>query len=82
MTAIFFLNQTRYTSAKQIPEARYHVRFWIKGETNDAAGTTLATATGSGSVERDGRPVFRDLRWGVYVVLEAPNDYEIGRAHV
>ncbi|HXO71787.1 MAG TPA: SAF domain-containing protein, partial [Bradyrhizobium sp.] len=24
---------------------------------------------------RDGRPVFRDLRWGVYVVLEAPNDY-------
>ncbi|MFN4058063.1 MAG: NAD(P)H-dependent oxidoreductase [Roseinatronobacter sp.] len=27
------------------------------------------------SVERDGRPVFRDLRWGVYVVLNAPNDY-------
>lgn len=27
------------------------------------------------SIERDGRPVFRDLRWGVYVVLEAPNDY-------
>ncbi len=27
------------------------------------------------SVERDGRSVFRDLRWGVYVVLEAPNDY-------
>ncbi|MCB1492885.1 MAG: Gfo/Idh/MocA family oxidoreductase [Rhodobiaceae bacterium] len=27
------------------------------------------------SVERDGRPVFRDLRWGVYVVLEAPNAY-------
>ena len=27
------------------------------------------------SQERDGRPVFRDLRWGVYVVLEAPNDY-------
>src|SRR6202042_2633167 len=26
------------------------------------------------SLERDGRPVFRDLRWGVYVVLEAPND--------
>jgi len=29
-------------------------------------------------LERDGRPVFRDLRWGVYVVLKAPNDY--GRA--
>jgi predicted homoserine dehydrogenase-like protein len=27
------------------------------------------------SIERDGRPVFRDLRWGVYVVLEAQNDY-------
>jgi predicted homoserine dehydrogenase-like protein len=27
------------------------------------------------SLERDGRPVFRDLRWGVYIVLEAPNDY-------
>jgi len=27
------------------------------------------------SEERDGRPVARDLRWGVYVVIEAPNDY-------
>src|SRR5499425_3661612 len=27
------------------------------------------------SLERDGRPVFRDLRWGVYVVIEAENDY-------
>lgn len=27
------------------------------------------------SLERDGRPVFKDLRWGVYVVLEAPNSY-------
>jgi len=27
------------------------------------------------SLERDGRPVFRDLRWGVYVVLEAPTPY-------
>ncbi|HWB52143.1 MAG TPA: Gfo/Idh/MocA family oxidoreductase [Stellaceae bacterium] len=26
-------------------------------------------------LERDGRPVFRDLRWGVYVVVKAPNDY-------
>ncbi|MDE0809874.1 MAG: flagellar biosynthesis protein FlgA [Alphaproteobacteria bacterium] len=30
------------------------------------------------SLERDGRPVFKDLRWGVYVVLEAPNDYAAG----
>ena len=27
------------------------------------------------SLERDGRPVFRDLRWGVYVTFEAPTDY-------
>ena len=27
------------------------------------------------SLERDGRAVARDLRWGVYVVIEAPNDY-------
>jgi predicted homoserine dehydrogenase-like protein len=27
------------------------------------------------SLERDGRPVFRDLRWGVYVVLEALSEY-------
>ncbi|MBX2883030.1 MAG: Gfo/Idh/MocA family oxidoreductase [Granulosicoccus sp.] len=27
------------------------------------------------SLERDGRPVHKDLRWGVYVVIEAPNDY-------
>ena len=26
-------------------------------------------------LERDGRPVFRDLRWGVYVTFEAPSDY-------
>ncbi|NKC15138.1 MAG: flagellar biosynthesis protein FlgA [Gammaproteobacteria bacterium] len=30
------------------------------------------------SLERDGRPVARDLRWGVYVVMEAPNDYAAG----
>jgi len=27
------------------------------------------------SLTRDGQPVFRDLRWGVYVVLKAPNAY-------
>lgn len=27
------------------------------------------------SLERDGRPVFRDLRWGVYAVFAAPSDY-------
>ncbi len=29
-------------------------------------------------LERDGRPVAKDLRWGVYVVIEAPNDYAAG----
>lgn len=27
------------------------------------------------SLERDGRPVYRDLRWGVYVAFAAGNDY-------
>jgi predicted homoserine dehydrogenase-like protein len=27
------------------------------------------------SIERDGRPVFRDLRWGVYATFEAPSPY-------
>ena len=27
------------------------------------------------SLERDGSPVFKDLRWGVYAVLQAPNEY-------
>jgi predicted homoserine dehydrogenase-like protein len=27
------------------------------------------------SVERDGRPVFRDLRWGVYVTFSAEHEY-------
>ena len=27
------------------------------------------------SIERDGRPVIGDLRWGVYVVFKATNDY-------
>ncbi|MGZ5651677.1 MAG: SAF domain-containing protein, partial [Usitatibacter sp.] len=27
------------------------------------------------SVERDGRPVFRDLRWGVYVTFAAEHEY-------
>ena len=27
------------------------------------------------SLERDGRPVFRDLRWGVYAVFDAPTKY-------
>jgi predicted homoserine dehydrogenase-like protein len=27
------------------------------------------------SLERDGRPVYRDLRWGVYVTIAAPGDY-------
>ena len=26
-------------------------------------------------LERDGRPVYRDLRWGVYITFRAPSDY-------
>ncbi len=37
--------------------------------------TQKGTVEVTSSVERDGRPVFRDLRWGVYVVFEAPSQY-------
>lgn len=47
-----------------------------------ALGGVLSTRSGGtgqvevvSSLERDARAVFRDLRWGVFVVLEAPNDY-------
>ncbi|MGO8866638.1 MAG: NAD(P)H-dependent oxidoreductase [Alphaproteobacteria bacterium] len=41
-------------------------------------GGTLAhkgTVEVVSSLKRDGSPVFRDLRWGVYVTFEAPSDY-------
>lgn len=43
-----------------------------------AAGGQLETAgmvEVVSSLERDGRPVHRDLRWGVYVVFAAPDNY-------
>ena len=38
---------------------------------NDPTGTVEVVSC----VHRDGSPVAHDLRWGVYVVFEAPNDY-------
>ncbi len=43
-----------------------------------SAGGALAhkgTVEVVSSLERDGSPVFRDLRWGVYVTFEAGSDY-------
>jgi predicted homoserine dehydrogenase-like protein len=37
----------------------------------EASGTVEVVS----SIERDGRPVFRDLRWGVYAVFEAHSKY-------
>ncbi len=48
---------------------------------DDLAAALGPRSAGQGMVEvvsslaRDGTPVERDLRWGVYVVLEAPNAY-------
>lgn len=41
------------------------------GGTLDHKGTVEVVP----SLERDGGPVARDLRWGVYVTFEAPSDY-------
>lgn len=46
----------------------------------DSAGGVLqksGTVEVVSSLERDGSPVDRDLRWGVYVSLEAPSDYVV-----
>jgi predicted homoserine dehydrogenase-like protein len=40
-----------------------------------AAGSPEGMVEVVSSLTRDGAPVARDLRWGVYVVLEAPNAY-------
>ena len=37
--------------------------------------TTRVRSKSISSLHRDGRPVAHDLRWGVYVAFEAPNDY-------
>lgn len=51
----------------------------LPGILKPAADGGLLTERGTvevvSSVERDGRPVFRDLRWGVYAVFEAPSPY-------
>ena len=43
----------------------------VDGGILDSSGTVEVVS----SLERDGRPVSKDLRWGVYVVLEAANEY-------
>ena len=48
-------------------------------ELADCCAGNAASASGQvevvSSLHRDGREVANDLRWGVYVVFEAPNDY-------
>jgi len=47
----------------------------LGGALADVAADGPGTVEVVSSLERDGRPVFRDLRWGVYAVFEAPDDY-------
>jgi predicted homoserine dehydrogenase-like protein len=47
----------------------------LRGKTTGGALERDGMVEVVSSLERDGRPVFRDLRWGVYVVLKAPNEY-------
>jgi predicted homoserine dehydrogenase-like protein len=47
----------------------------LRGKTTGVALERDGMVEVVSSLERDGRPVFRDLRWGVYVVLKAPNEY-------
>src|SRR5258707_3510203 len=47
----------------------------LKPEAEGGALHHKGTVEVISSLERDGRPVFRDLRWGVYATFEAPSDY-------
>ena len=52
-----------------------HLAEVLKGRDNGGQLAEDGMVEVVSSLERDGRPVFRDLRWGVYVVFKAPNDY-------
>ncbi|MGE0725006.1 MAG: NAD(P)H-dependent oxidoreductase [Alphaproteobacteria bacterium] len=47
----------------------------LKPRSEGGSLTHKGTVEVISSLERDERPVFRDLRWGVYVVFEAPDEY-------
>jgi len=47
----------------------------LRPHTGGGILTQKGTVEVVSSIERDGRPVFRDLRWGVYAVFEAPSKY-------
>ncbi|CAN1540543.1 COG4091 Predicted homoserine dehydrogenase [Burkholderiaceae bacterium] len=50
----------------------------LRPQTDGGILTQKGTVEVVSSIERDGRPVFRDLRWGVYAVFEAPSKYVMG----
>jgi predicted homoserine dehydrogenase-like protein len=52
-----------------------HLPELLKGRDNGGQLAEDGMVEVVSSLERDGRPVYRDLRWGVYVVFKAPNDY-------
>jgi predicted homoserine dehydrogenase-like protein len=58
---------------------RYSTALFLSRTATDELGCGILSHKGTvevvSSIERDGRPVFRDLRWGVYVTFEAPSDY-------
>ena len=54
-----------------VDDLPFVLRPWQEGGALETPGQVEVIS----SLERDGRPVFRDLRWGVYVVFEAPNPY-------
>jgi predicted homoserine dehydrogenase-like protein len=54
-----------------IDDLPYVLRPAVEGGQLEHKGTVEVVS----DLERDGRPVPRDLRWGVYVTFEAPSDY-------
>jgi predicted homoserine dehydrogenase-like protein len=54
-----------------VDELAHILRPQVHGGVLEGAGMVEVVS----SLERDGRPVPRDLRWGVYVIVEAANGY-------
>ncbi|KAF9636521.1 putative saf domain-containing protein [Lasiodiplodia theobromae] len=58
------------------PCGKHHLPEVLKPRSDGGQLEKKGTVEVVSCLELDGRPVFNDLRWGVYVVIEAPGDYQ------
>ncbi|KIV86037.1 hypothetical protein PV11_01678 [Exophiala sideris] len=58
------------------PCGAHHLPEVLKPRSDGGQLESKGTVEVVSCLELDGRPVFNDLRWGVYVVIEAPSQYQ------